>query len=315
MDDDPLFDPFPDHESPASPTVVYGPDGTGYIHPADLPDERQREAIGGFRIGPMVFVPELRRRKRDPWAHRKSEPRFFALYWSVYLMFAALLTIFAVRSIGMPSRVQYTFACQAMVFLAVIGSCVLFPMTRLSQLRPRRPLRAIIVDMLIVLLPITAVIIPMPLLTNWPLPIAAALILLVVSWTTLTAAPLYWALRDPTQATATRGLAMLTVLITIGIGPVLTVMAGWLGLIPPPVPTTAGGGGGVGGLGGGLFSYASPFTAAPTITASAPNMRASLSLIEWGLIAAPLALALGAFAIAGSWSPWDHTDQDEVPLT
>lgn len=319
-DDDPIFDPFPDEPGDrAHPTVVYASDGSAHIHPADLPDERPGSDDAGvatrrgFRIGPMVFVPELRRRGKDPWAHRKAEPRFFALYWSLYLMIAALMTIFAVRSIGMPSRVQYTFGCQAMIFLSVVGACVLFPMTRLSQLRPRRPLHAMLVDMLIIVLPITAVIIPMPMLTNWPLPIAGALILLVLSWTALTTAPVYWALRDPTQSAATRGLAMLAVLVTVGLGPALTVIAGWMGLVPPPDPTTAGGGGGVGGLGGGMFAYASPFTAAPAITASPPNMRASLAPAEWLFIAAPLALSLIAFAIAGVWSPWSHTHQDEVP--
>lgn len=323
-DHDPIFDPFPDSEaSPEHPTVVYGPDGTEYIHPADLPDEHPPHhphhpshppiVRKGFRLGPMVFVPELRQRKGDPWAHRKAEPRFFALFWSLYLMVSALLTIFAVRSIGMPSRVQFTFGCQAMIFLAMIGACVLFPMTRLSQLRPRRPLRALIVDMLIVLLPIAAVVVPMPMLTNWPLPIAGALILLVMSWTVFIAAPVYWALRDPDQSPATRGLAMLAILITVGLGPAITVVAGWVGMVPPPGPTTAGGGGGVGGLGGGLFAYASPFTAAPAITSSAPNMRASLSFGEWALIAAPLLLSVGAFAVAAVWSPWDHTHQDEVP--
>jgi hypothetical protein len=313
-DADPLFDPFPEDDGVGrEPTVVYGPDGHGYIHPADLPDERPETLRRGFRLGPMVFVPELRKRKGDPWAHRKAEPRFFALYWSLYLMVAALLTIFAVRSVGMPSRVQFTFGCQAMVFLAVIGACVLFPMTRLSQYRPRNPLRALIVDMLIVVLPIAAVIVPMPMLTNWPLPIAGALILLVVSWTTLTTAPVYWALRDPDQTPATRGLAMLAILCAIGLGPLLTVLAGWMGLVPPATPAAPGGGGGVGGLGGGLFAYASPFTAAPAITASPPNMRAALSAFEWLLIALPMMLSIGVFAIAGVWSPWNQSHQDEVP--
>ena len=313
-DADPLFDPFPEDDgSEREPTVVYGPDGREYIHPADLPDERGETVRRGFRLGPMVFVPELRKRKGDPWAHRKAEPRFFALYWSLYLMVAALLTIFAVRSVGMPSRVQFTFGCQAMVFLAVIGACILFPMTRLSQYRPRNPLRALIVDMLIVVLPIAAVIVPMPMLTNWPLPIAGALILLVVSWTTLTTAPVYWALRDPDQTPATRGLAMLAILMAVGLGPMLTVLAGWMGLVPPATPAAPGGGGGVGGLGGGLFAYASPFTAAPAITASPPNMRAALSAFEWLLIALPMMLSIGVFAIAGVWSPWNQSHQDEVP--
>ncbi|MFG0291568.1 MAG: hypothetical protein ACF8MJ_00275 [Phycisphaerales bacterium JB050] len=313
-DNDPLFDPFPDEQSPSRPIVVYGPDGSGYVHPADLPDERPSAPPQhtGFRIGPMVFVPELRRRGSDPWAHRKAEPRFFALYWSLYLMICAMLTIFAVRSVGMPSRVQFTFGCQAMIFLSLVGSCVLFPMTRLSQYRPRNPFRALMVDAMIVVLPVAAIIVPMPMLTNWPLPIAGALILLVVSWTAFTTAPVFWALREPQQSSTTRVIAMLLILITIGFGPVLTVVAGWTGLLPPQDAMAAGGGGGVGGLGGGLFAYASPFTAAPAITASAPNMRASLSLFEWVLIALPMILSLGAFAIAGAWSPWRSTDQDEM---
>ncbi|XHC26038.1 hypothetical protein ABWH91_01395 [Phycisphaerales bacterium ac7] len=121
------------------------------------------------------------------------------------------------------------------------------------------------------------------------------------------------ALRDPDQTPATRGLAMLAILMAVGLGPMLTVLAGWMGLVPPATPAAPGGGGGVGGLGGGLFAYASPFTAAPAITASPPNMRAALSAFEWLLIALPMMLSIGVFAIAGVWSPWNQSHQDEVP--
>ena len=106
---------------------------------------------------------------------------------------------------------------------------------------------------------------------------------------------------------------MLAILMTVGLGPALTVLAGWLGFVPQTGPTTAGGGGGVGGLGVGLFAYASPFTAAPAITDSPPNMRAALTLAEWALIAAPLLLGAGAFVIASVWSPWEHEHQEEIP--
>ncbi len=88
---------------------------------------------------------------------------------------------------------------------------------------------------------------------------------------------MYWALRDPDQTPATRGLAMLAILMAVGLGPLLTVLAGWMGLVPRRLRQRrrrwrswrSG---------GGLFAYASPFTAAPAITASPPNMRGVVGL-------------------------------------
>ncbi len=97
-DSDPLFDPFPEDDGIGrEPTVVYGPDGSEYIHPADLPDERERPR--GFRLGPMVFVPDA---QGDPWAP-EGRAAVLALYWSLYLMVAAFDDLRG-APVGMPSR-------------------------------------------------------------------------------------------------------------------------------------------------------------------------------------------------------------------
>lgn len=136
----------------------------------------------GVRIGPMTWVPGLRARPGDPWAHRKGEPRPLALLWSMYLMVSALLTLLGVRSLTMPTTEQFVFGCRGMLLMTLVGVSVLWPMVRLSQQRPDKPGRSLLADLAVLLAPVQAVIWPMPLLTHWSWSITAALMLAVASW-------------------------------------------------------------------------------------------------------------------------------------
>jgi hypothetical protein len=136
----------------------------------------------------MVFVPGLRRGGAgDEWAHRKGEPRVFALLWSGFLMAAALLTVFAMRGFTNIGVRNYETAALAFITTAAVGMSLLWPMVRLSQLSPPRPLRAVLADAVVVLAPVHVIVWPMPLLTRWPIEVVAATATLLTGWGLLSA--------------------------------------------------------------------------------------------------------------------------------
>jgi len=138
---------------------------------------------GHTRIGPMIFVPELTTRgPDDPWAHRKGEPRYFALLWTLYLLVSALLTVFSIRSVGMPTQEQFLLGGRGMTLLCALGVCPLWPMVRLSQVSAARPIRAAWHDALILTVPSWSVILPISLLTGWTVRVSLALCLLLAVW-------------------------------------------------------------------------------------------------------------------------------------
>lgn len=135
----------------------------------------------------MTWVPGLRATPNDPWAHRKGEPRPLALLWSLYLMASALVTLLRVRSLTMPTTEQFAFGCRSMVLMVMIGVAVLWPMVRLSQQFPRRRNLSLLADLVVLLIPVQAVVWPMPLLTHWPLEVAAGVVVTIGSWAFLSA--------------------------------------------------------------------------------------------------------------------------------
>lgn len=235
----------------------------------------------GMRLGPVYFVTELRRSKgMDPWAHRKGEPRPFALLWAMYLMAGALLTIFAVRSLTIPSATQFQSGCRAMLEVILIGACGLWPMTRLSQRFPDDPRRSILIDAAVLLVPMQAVIWPMPLLTGWGWDVMAALDLTMIGWIGLVGGLLRLAMRASGDTIA-RTVWMGIILGISGLGPGLTWAIASTG--QPP--------------GAEWLAWTSPWTSLFTLTASESGVRASISGFEWIGAIAPMAVA------AALWLP------------
>ncbi len=249
------------------------------------PNPRPREDRPGYRIGPLVFVPSVKRSgDDDPWAHRKGEPRIFALLWCGYLMAASLATVLAVRGAGPVTARQYEFGALGFITLAAIGAVLLFPMVRLSQTPPPRPIRAIAVDCLVVLLPIHVVIWPMPLITRWPLETSAALATAVTAWTLLAASLAALGLavarrREPGRPSAARAWATAAIVLSVTAAPLIDVAS-------RPIDPS--------GLGNTALVL-SPITA-PWVLAIPPaeNLTARVAPEHWPLLIAP---AVGAFAI------------------
>jgi len=242
----------------------------------------------------MVIVPEFRSAGAgDPWAHRKGEPRPFALLWAVYLMAAALLTIFAVSRISIPSTAQFVYACRAMLVMANLGVVVLWPMTRLSQQFPARPGRSVLIDLLIVLVPIQAAVWPMPVLAHWSWSVTSAQAASTAAWACLVASVLLIAMRHPTHRGRT--LSMLACLGVALVGPALLVVPV---LLNRPASADA-------------LLWFSPLTT-PYIISAAPSGHApSMDRAEWLLALAPLPLALGLW-IVGDWAGSRSAGADPV---
>ena len=228
----------------------------------------------GYRIGPFYFVPEFGAVSRDdPWAHRKGEPRVFALFWSVYLMGAAMLTLFAIGSASIPTAAQYQIGSAAMITMIALGSTLLWPLVRLSQATPDRPVSATLADMFVLLAPMQIVIWPLPLLTRWPLEIVASLAGLLASWTLLIGVIVARGTASPNGVS--RALAMLTCVTLVATGPLL------LSLLPQRGPAHEQPG----------PWMLSPLTGIWALVASPGGLRPRLSQVERLGVVAPALLA------------------------
>lgn len=134
---------------------------------------------------------------RDRWERRRGEPRVFALLLSLFLLAGAMTTVFSAPAVGAPSEGTFRRASGMLLVLIALAIVAVWPMVRLSQAPPRRPVVAALGDWVIVsllalavvwpatLLPGGAAIRPAPWLGLWPWSMAAGLGLAFVSWALL----------------------------------------------------------------------------------------------------------------------------------
>ncbi|MBL8747164.1 MAG: hypothetical protein JNK58_12520 [Phycisphaerae bacterium] len=251
-----------------------------------MPDEPlPSTAHAGVRLGPVTWVPEVRTRANDPWAHRKGEPRPLALIWSLYLMASALVTLLRVRSLTMPTTEQFAFGCRSMLLMVMIGVALLWPMIRLSQQYPHRPDRSLFADLLVLLVPVQAVVWPMGLLTHWPLDIVLALAGATASWAILSAGVLACAF-NAGSASARWGWMLVCVLIAITSPTTLTL---WPGNIPT--------------ITRGVMLHASPLTAPWALTSAPSGLAPMMQPWEWALVTIPAASGAILWWLARRFAP------------
>ena len=231
---------------------------------SDQPPGRRRE----YRFGPVVFVPEFGSSADDPWAHRKGEPRLFTLLWAIYLLIAAMGTIFATRTIGPPTPTSYRIGCLSMLSVVAIGGVVLWPAVRLSQRSPEHPFRAVGADLAVILLPTQTVVWPMPLLTHWPWDTTAAMALSLTAWVLAIGGVVARTVRRGPGAA--RGLVMLGICVAAFAGPALGLLGAARGMWSPRP---------------GLL--ASPLTASWALAETPANLAPVMTPIEWWAVLAP----------------------------
>jgi hypothetical protein len=163
----------------------------------------------------------------DPWAHRRGEPRTFAAIWLLFLFAATILSVGAVGIFGLASTDVYRPAARVMLEVVTVGIVVLWPMVRLSQEAPKRPIRALILDALVILVPAQAVLWPQALswMAGWPIEVVGAAAGLLSGWGLLISGllALYFAAESPAsprREVLPRWAMMALIILLIGIGPV-----------------------------------------------------------------------------------------------
>ncbi|MBY0112547.1 MAG: hypothetical protein K2Y21_06980 [Phycisphaerales bacterium] len=171
--------------------------------------------------------------ERDPWAHRRGEPRTFAFLWSMFLMFAALVALGVVLTGGIVSLDAYQPLSRGLVVTIAVGVLIFWPLIRLSQDVPEEgSILAMLKDLAIVLIPVQAVVWPQMFLARWSLDTLTAMSLALTAWTLLTGAILVIALRTPNTR---RSLWMLVCLV-LAIGGLVGGIAAGISAIDPLRP-------------------------------------------------------------------------------
>ncbi len=173
----------------------------------------------------------------DPWAHRRGEPRGFAVLWMIFLLVSTLLVF---MTLGDPVRVTaegYREGARRLITVITIGITVLWPMVRLSQVSAIAGGPTVVAkDLVILLVPLQAVLWPQAIITGWTVGAVAATAVLIVSWALIVGAFLAVALgpgrvvrtfEGPLEADMgvrpglERTLWMISILSVVGAGPMI----------------------------------------------------------------------------------------------
>lgn len=207
-------------------------------------DNDRRESAAALGAGSSPAAQELiddehrgtRRRHRDPWAHRRGEPRLLAFLWAIYLFVATMLTFgLAVRAApGQHESIRP--AASMLLMAAAAGMVVLWPMVRLSQRRDPRPLAGAVQDLVVVQVPVQAIIWPQVMwwLAHWSVSVVLASSLMMLAWGLIVAGLLALAQLGPSGdpgrgderlavPMATRWMAVMALVAVLGMAPALTV--------------------------------------------------------------------------------------------
>lgn len=225
----------------------------------------------------------------DKWAHRRGEPRGFALLWSCYLLGACAVTLFRPAFSLSFDLMHIRTSSRMLVAMLCLGIVVVWPMFRLSQAPPRHPTRGALVDVLIVLAPCLAIVGSTSLLTRWHWHASGAMLAAVASWTLLVGGAIAVATRW--ESGGARALSMLAIL-----GVCSASLLG--GLVNAWSATQSGAS--LDPEGWRVAQLLSPFSA-PFAISSHPSPAGPFpDALAWKLILIPLAPALALWVIAGA---------------
>ncbi len=186
--------------------------------------ERTAEPVGAGAVDLDVFgrpAPAGR-----DWSHRRGEPRIFAFFWTLYLLFATVGAFWAVGAPGAHDALAMRPAARSLLAAITVGVALLWPMTRLSQTspseRPGRIARAVLQDMMVLLVPAQAVIWPQIAMAGWPVSVVAALAASIAAWTVVIGGVLALALLF-SRSGGGRGWWMLVIVAIAGAGPLVAL--------------------------------------------------------------------------------------------
>lgn len=122
----------------------------------------------------------------DPWAHRRGEPRVFALLWTCYVLIAVAGSVLWLATTGRFTATGYGPAARIMLLVVATGCVLVWPMTRLSQRRPGGSVLAhLALDVCVVLFPVQMVLWPLVFIAGWPTQVVLAVAVQFFVWTVL----------------------------------------------------------------------------------------------------------------------------------
>lgn len=223
------------------------------------------------------------------WSHRRGEPRVFALVWMIFLMAVTAMMFAALSPARFISPQVARPAAQAMILATVCGLALFWPAVRLSQRPADRPLRSVLQDMFVLLVPAQAVIWPhaMSALASWSWAVLTAVAAVFAAWSIVIGGLLACADVGP-RAGRGRGVWMLVVLAVVFASPVTGVVTRGVStaMLADPRP-------------GWMLS---PLTAVLEVTRdrSATGTPRPVSEAHWRLIGATGCVGLALFCVAAA---------------
>ncbi|MCH8508462.1 MAG: hypothetical protein LAT64_06790 [Phycisphaerales bacterium] len=165
---------------------------------------------------------------RPDWSHRRGEPRVFALLWMFFLMGVTGVMFLSVSDAFYVSPSITRPAARGMILTTMAGLVLLWPAVRLSQRPSARPVRSVLRDLFVLLIPAQAVVWPHALrvLADWPVPVLLATALAMAAWALVIGGVIAMADAGPRRQ---GGGWMLVVLAVVFAGPVVLGLGGGLG--------------------------------------------------------------------------------------
>lgn len=244
------------------------------------PDAPQRPQPDGPPTPPTAPRPDRDIFGREPvgypdWSHRRGEPRIFALVWMLYLMGVTAIMFVTVSDAFFVSPSITRPAARAMIVATAAGIVLLWPAMRLSQRPSPNPVRDVLRDLFVILVPAQAVIWPHALrvLADWPLPVLLGIAASFAAWAMVVGGVI--ALADSGRAAGrVRPAWTLVVLVIVFAAPALGVALGIVGPVRPDTPRS-----------GWMLS---PLTSVLEITRDrdAAGVRTSVDADQWRVLAA-----------------------------
>jgi hypothetical protein len=223
---------------------------------------------------------DLDEQPNDRWAHRRGEPRVLALLWSVYLFGAAISTVMRIPVLGMTDLRFVQNASRMLLLLIAVGLVVLWPMVRLSQAPPRRPLLATALDLLLLNATLQAVVWPLTWLGKWPLAVTGGVALTLLTWSLLVGGAV--ACGTARRAGVGRTIWMTLCVLCVGGAPAFAIVAGASG-----------------GTIADELALASPLTAVYALTTGLSGLSPAMDATTWTSAWAPALVAVPLWLLAG----------------
>lgn len=191
---------------------------------AQPPARKERDLFGREPVG------------HPDWSHRRGEPRVFALIWMLFLMGVTILMFSAFMDALSISTSITRPAAKSMIVATTLGVVMLWPAIRLSQRPSEKPVRAVMRDLFVILVPAQAVIWPHALsaLAAWPLSVLLAIATAMAAWALVVAGII--AIGDATRGKVPAWVWMLVVLVVCVAVPLFALLTGRVAAPRPDMP-------------------------------------------------------------------------------